>query len=1799
MSQSINLLMLSAYLLLGSAALAFAQEVTLSGIILDQSGNPLNQIEVEIESLGLKDTTDADGKWEILTDSLGTTLDLSPSGEPQGFSQSLNYSFGILTGNSVNAAQMQIEILNHQGQILTQTSRFVPRGAFSLNFTRELNSLPANNYLIRATHDSQVVTLEANHVGPVQAQAQFRTSIADKLLYRLQGQIITEDQIDQYKQYIEKFLVVRNISGTVFANNNAAIDEVRAHFSGETIAGEVVSLLGYSSQTGDYTGKVYSVKPLDLYNYSIWVGAQDVDNRLVGRTDKYPFTSIFGDLTLPDFDAANAMPRFNPTFSQDTASVNDSILIYPNAYDTLGRNNESGMDWWTLSWDGGVYTERDSLLEFKVDTPNEVRIVPFVLKGADIEGNIASYSFTFDGIINHGAAISGFKDTTVTIGDTVHFDIVAYDDDGVDSVRLNFNDGQGWIKPYAATSFSHEMPASVTVNLQQDYQLDVMLIDVLGDTNLFREQVIVTVKNDLPVIGLLDGAISAEANVISTYQVTTSDLGTIQKYEWDMNEGLGYEVGTQTLEAIWVTTGTKNLRVKVTDEDGNQSVQSLVVDISNRKSSITSLTNQVVTIGDIVNFTVTPSDADTVQKVIWNFNDGTAEITTTTPHTVLHNMPTSVAVSLQETFELSIKVIDNLGDTTTFSNASTITVKNDLPTIQSITGSEIATAGIAETYTSTVNDLGSIVQYEWDNGSGAGYVIGVDSLVVNWSLYGTKSVKLRVTDEDGNVSTATQSVIVSNRKSSITSLTNQVVTIGDAVNFTVTPSDADGVQEVIWNFNDGTPTITTITPHIVLHNMPTSVAVSLQETFNLSIKVIDNLGDTTTFSSASTITVKNDLPTIQSIMGTETATAGIAETYTSTVNDLGSIVQYEWDNGSGAGYVIGVDSLVVNWSLYGTKSVKLRVTDEDGNVSTATQSVIVSNRKSSMNALIAEIVTIGDTIQQHLTVNDPDGVAKVYWNFNDGLAIDSTMGPHINSHIATSVIPLGNEQQYQLNLIVVDSLNDSTIFNNVSLITVKNDIPGITPILGPDTLNAFNNGTYKVTTSDWGLIKLLEWDLGSGYELLPDSIQTSFGSAGAKTLKVRATDDDDNQTVIQKSIYITTVSGTIQGMTQSETKNIQVGESLSITGIDPEDIDILHINWGDGALDSITGNDTLTLQHTYDVYAQGLGVEVTLVDSAGDTTYVSGTINVARNLNAKVILIDQTANVLANMEVRYPGLELLGNSSLQGEVFFQDDTLTATALSTLDSIIKVYYKGDLIAVDTLPTRTSTVQSIISTRSVAGAVAEDSLGRSIDISSAVVKMTGDDIPDTITAPVAYAELIGTYNGAIYNKYIPVQNLTAWVEAYNDSNQLVARSQNFTLGVDYGDIPFPEFTKGNSYPAIDSITGPRSSLVNEDQIWTTVSADPFGKNGAGVIQTYWSLDSGVTRIDSGANYTHKWLNEGTFVLTTIVQDNEGLEVSDTLSVVVSSQPASVTGMRDTVIDLGDSVYYDLSINHPEGVANVIIHWADTLVDTLGAVTDTIIGLRINSALDSTKRGSLVTLKVVDLFGGIHVQSATIFMTSGVIIDERDDEDYNWVRIGTQVWMAENLAYLPQVDEVGVGSESGTHYYVYDYTPSGANETEQVANAKLEPNYQTDGVLYNWNAAMNGATSSFLAPSGVQGACPSGWHLPSDAEWTILNNYVDANNGADEIGTSLKAISGWTSWLGVTGTDEFGFSALPSGYRSTGSWLFLSHGNNGYFWSASEYSSTSAYYLPLIWNIGVYQRLGDYKSSGFSVRCLEDTP
>ncbi|MBR4488830.1 MAG: fibrobacter succinogenes major paralogous domain-containing protein [Bacteroidales bacterium] len=211
--------------------------------------------------------------------------------------------------------------------------------------------------------------------------------------------------------------------------------------------------------------------------------------------------------------------------------------------------------------------------------------------------------------------------------------------------------------------------------------------------------------------------------------------------------------------------------------------------------------------------------------------------------------------------------------------------------------------------------------------------------------------------------------------------------------------------------------------------------------------------------------------------------------------------------------------------------------------------------------------------------------------------------------------------------------------------------------------------------------------------------------------------------------------------------------------------------------------------------------------------------------------------------------------------------------------------------------------------------------------------------------------------------------------------------------------------------------------------------------------------------------------------------------------------------------------------------------------------------------------------------------------------DGNTYNTVQIGQQCWMKENLRTTKYADNTTISQGSSTSTTTaYWYYPNNSSS-----------NMSTYGLLYNWKAVMRDATSSSANPSGVQGICPNGWHVPSDAEWTQLTDYVSSQIqyvcGSDNtyIAKSLASTTGWnssTSTCAVGNTpsnnNATGFGAFPAGYYA-GS--YGSFGTYAYFWSATEGSSGYAYYRSLLNYYAYVSRYYYGKNHGFSVRCVRD--
>lgn len=182
------------------------------------------------------------------------------------------------------------------------------------------------------------------------------------------------------------------------------------------------------------------------------------------------------------------------------------------------------------------------------------------------------------------------------------------------------------------------------------------------------------------------------------------------------------------------------------------------------------------------------------------------------------------------------------------------------------------------------------------------------------------------------------------------------------------------------------------------------------------------------------------------------------------------------------------------------------------------------------------------------------------------------------------------------------------------------------------------------------------------------------------------------------------------------------------------------------------------------------------------------------------------------------------------------------------------------------------------------------------------------------------------------------------------------------------------------------------------------------------------------------------------------------------------------------------------------------------------------------------------------------------------------YRTLSINGVIWMAENLDFKASGIDIGPSGSPGTPAaWYYDNIESTYGE-----------NGNKYGLLYNWHAVKHLNDNRELLMNG--------WHVPTTAEWDALANAV---GGTGVAGSKLKSSTGWSYG---NGTDDFGFAAFPAGRRYSGS--FNSLVSNAYFWTATEYSSTSAYGIYFDTGASLYS--SNYKTSNyaFSVRLVKDS-
>jgi uncharacterized protein (TIGR02145 family) len=254
-----------------------------------------------------------------------------------------------------------------------------------------------------------------------------------------------------------------------------------------------------------------------------------------------------------------------------------------------------------------------------------------------------------------------------------------------------------------------------------------------------------------------------------------------------------------------------------------------------------------------------------------------------------------------------------------------------------------------------------------------------------------------------------------------------------------------------------------------------------------------------------------------------------------------------------------------------------------------------------------------------------------------------------------------------------------------------------------------------------------------------------------------------------------------------------------------------------------------------------------------------------------------------------------------------------------------------------------------------------------------------------------------------------------------------------------------------------------------------------------------------------------------------------------------------------------------------------------------------ISVDAAISGLKSGQSYhyRLKVTNSEGTAYGEDR-VFSTT---VTDIDQNTYNIVTFGTQTWMVENLKTTRYRNGDLIGTSNPPNLDLRGHT----DPKYQWAPAGIEENVAVFGRLYTWYAAND-----------TRNICPEGWHIPTDDEWTILENFLIASGYNYDGSTTgykvAKALSSAVYWdyssiIGSAGNTDFtekrnatGFTALPAGYRDYFG-PFSTIGGSTFWWTSTEVLSSTAYYRAIQSNYEFISRNGYNKQDGFSVRCIRD--
>jgi len=376
---------------------------------------------------------------------------------------------------------------------------------------------------------------------------------------------------------------------------------------------------------------------------------------------------------------------------------------------------------------------------------------------------------------------------------------------------------------------------------------------------------------------------------------------------------------------------------------------------------------------------------------------------------------------------------------------------------------------------------------------------------------------------------------------------------------------------------------------------------------------------------------------------------------------------------------------------------------------------------------------------------------------------------------------------------------------------------------------------------------------------------------------------------------------------------------------------------------------------------------------------------------------------------------------------------------------------------------------------------------------------------------------------------------------------------------------------SYQAV--VRDAAGNLVTNKQITMRITILQGTLPGSMVYQEMQSPvtnANGLVTVEIGGDIRFEIINwgSGDHYIKTEIDPTGGLNytiiATSQLLSVPYAQYAKTAGTSPPWIPFGSNIYYN------NGNVGIGTENPEAKLDVNGVVD--VNNNNITNVANPVNEKDAVNKTYVE----VQITKLQNSIIAGGFVEDIDGNRYNTVKIGSQIWMTENLKTTKYNDGTAIPlvtdnaawvnlTTPGYCWYNNDYTTYGA----------------VYGALYNWYAVKTGAL------------CPEGWHVPLEEEWTTLTTFL----GGESVAGGMMKETGTAHWISPnTGaTNESGFTGLPGGYRSHGGG-FYSIGVYGNWWSPGDHSAYLAFYLYLSPSTNVHWSV-DNKESGFSVRCLRD--